>query len=143
MKIGELGEQVGMTPATIRYYESIGLLPEARRDASGYRTYTTAGADRLRFIQRSQASGLSLDEIRSILEIKDAGGRSCGHTRELLARHLADLDAQIERMQHAREELRSLADRAERLDPAACNDPNRCQVLGEVPGTAAEPAGPM
>lgn len=132
MKIGELAASVGVSPATIRYYESIGLLPEPRRDVSGYRSYTEAGADRLRFVQRSQASGLSLDEIRSILDIKDAGGRSCGHTRALLDRHIVELDARIERLQQAREELLGLAARAEDLDPAACNDPNRCQVLGEI-----------
>ncbi|MEL6983986.1 MAG: heavy metal-responsive transcriptional regulator, partial [Actinomycetota bacterium] len=55
---------------------------------------------------------------------------SCAHTRELLERHLADVDIQIERLQASRVALAALAERARVLDPSACTDPNRCQVIG-------------
>lgn len=129
MKIGELADQGGVTAKTIRYYESIGLLDEPPRTASGYRTYGHDAAERLRFIRDAQASGLSLAEIASVLELKAAGARSCEHTAALLERHLADLDGQIERLTQARAELQALADRARGLDPTACTDPNRCQVI--------------
>ncbi|MEQ8839452.1 MAG: heavy metal-responsive transcriptional regulator [Acidimicrobiales bacterium] len=129
MKIGELAEQASVTTKTIRYYESIGLLTEPARTPSGYRDYDSAGAERLRFIRDAQATGLSLAEIQSVLELKDAGERSCAHTRTLLDRHLDDLDEQIARLVEARAELRSLAERAAALDPTECTDPNRCQVI--------------
>jgi len=131
MRIGELGDAVGLTAKTIRYYESIGLVPEPARSEAGYRDYDGEAVERLEFVKQAQASGLTLAEIGSILEIKDAGGQSCEHTRSLLRRHLVALDAQIEAMRHQRAELAELADRAGGLDPATCTDANRCQVIAE------------
>ena len=136
MKIGELARRTGTTTKTIRYYESIDLLAEPERTDSGYRSYAEAAVDRLRFIREAQGTGLSLLEIRSILELKDAGSRSCEHTTELVKRHIADIDAQIEQLRRARRELVSMAERADSLDPADCLDPNRCQVVAGPGGDA-------
>jgi len=135
MRIGELAERTGTTTKTIRYYESIDLIPEPTRTESGYRVYDDAAVDRLRFIREAQATGLSLTEIQSILELKESGATSCGHTHALLEHHLVELDAQIDRLQRARCDLAALADRARHLDPTDCTDPNRCQVIATaVPG---------
>lgn len=129
MKIGELADRAAVSTKTIRYYESIGLLPEPARTSSGYRDYDAEATERLRFIRDAQATGLTLAEIQSVLELKDSGRNSCAHTRSLLERHLADLDAQIARLVDARTELVQLAERAGALDPSSCTDPNRCQVI--------------
>jgi DNA-binding transcriptional MerR regulator len=129
MKIGELAARTGTTTKTIRYYESIGLIPEPRRTPGGYRIYDGTAIDRLRFVREAQASGLTLTEIQSILELKDAGNTTCQHTRALLRRRLTALDTQIAALQRARDELAVMAERAEELDPAECTDPNRCQVI--------------
>ncbi len=129
MKIGELAERTGTTTKTVRYYESINLLPEPPRTASGYREYDEHAVERLRFVREAQSSGLSLTEIQSILELKEAGATSCAHTHALVRKHLADLDDQIARLQQARVDLAALAERAAELDPAQCTDPNRCQVI--------------
>jgi DNA-binding transcriptional MerR regulator len=129
MKIGQVAELTGVTTPTIRYYESIGLVDPPQRTASGYRQYDERTVERLRFVRDAQATGLSLIEIRSVLEMKASGARTCSHTTALLERHLADLDVQIERLTAARAELLDLAERARGLDPADCTDPNRCQVI--------------
>lgn len=132
MKIGELGEQCDVTSKTIRYYESIGLLDEPARTSSGYRDYGDDAVERLRFIRDAQATGLTLAEISSVLELKSAGERSCAHTMGLIESHLASIDAQIEQLRAAKRELQLLATRARDLDPAACTDPNRCQVISDT-----------
>ena len=129
MKIGQVAEQIGVSTATIRYYESIGLIDEPGRTPAGYRDYDDVAVDRLRFVRDAQATGLSLVEIGSVLEMKSAGARTCTHTTALLQRHLDEIDVQIERLVGARRELAELAERARTLDPAACTDPNRCQVI--------------
>ena len=129
MKIGELGERVGVSAKTIRYYESLGLLEEPERTASGYRDYDEAAFERLQFVRDAQATGLTLAEVLSVLELKGSGEQSCTHTASLLERHLADLDVQIARLQEARSSLQELAARARSLDPIMCTDPNRCQVI--------------
>ena len=129
MRIGELAEQAAVTTKTIRYYESIGILPTPDRAPSGYRAYEAATLERLRFICDAQATGLTLIEIKSILELKGQGERSCEHTRSLIHRRLDDIEVQIHRLEHARRELRELMERAESADPADCVDEHRCQVI--------------
>ena len=129
MKIGELGEACGVTTKTIRFYESIGLFDEPGRTAGGYRDYGDEAVERLRFIRDAQATGLTLSEIASVLELKVAGEGSCAHTSALINTHLTAIDDQIEQLTAARRELAALAKRAESLDPASCTDPNRCQVI--------------
>lgn len=132
MKIGELGDQCGVTAKTIRFYESIGLLDAPPRTSSGYRDYGKVAVERLRFIRDAQSSGLTLAEISSVLELKGAGERSCSHTMALIDSHLLAIDAQIDQLTAARRELESMAKRAKGLDPASCTDPNRCQVIDEA-----------
>ena len=134
MRIGELGERAEVSTKTIRYYESLGLLDEPTRTPAGYRDYDDDALERLRFVRDAQATGLSLAEIASVLELKSSGQRSCAHTTDLLERHLVDLDRQIEQLLEARQTLRQLADRARSLDPGCCTDPNRCQVITPVTG---------
>lgn len=132
VKIGELADTAGVTTKTIRYYESIGVLDEPARTASGYRSYGPAAIERLDFVKQAQSSGLALAEIKSILEIKDEGGKTCEHTTALLRRHLDDLDAKIVELRAARVELGAMYERARALDPADCTDANRCQVITET-----------
>ena len=129
MRIGELADQAGVTAKTIRYYESIGVMREPGRTPSGYRDYGEDALERLRFVRDAQATGLSLAEIQSVLELKDTGARTCAHTTALLTAHLSELDDQIARLLETREQLVALAERGAGLDPAACTDPNRCQVI--------------
>ena len=87
--------------------------------------------ERLRFIRDAQATGLTLAEIASVLELKGAGERSCSHTMALIEAHVASIDARIEQLIQARRELSLLAERAAGLDSASCTDPNRCQVIAD------------
>ena len=119
-------------PKTIRYYESIGLLDDPVRTASGYRSYAAEAVERLQFIRDAQATGLSLSEISSVLELKGSGERSCAHTVALIEAHVTAIDAQMEHLTAARRELAALAKRAGSLDPAACTNPNRCQVVSQA-----------
>lgn len=132
MKIGDLGERCGVSAKTIRYYESIGLIDDPDRTSSGYREYGDDAVERLRFIRDAQATGLSLAEISSVLELKGAGKRSCSHTMALIEGHVDAIDVQISQLQAARGELVDLAKRAKSLDSADCTDPNRCQVIAEA-----------
>ena len=143
MRIGELAHRTGITTKTLRYYEQIGLLYEPERHANGYRDYPEEAVERVRFIRDAQATGLSLAETGEILAMKAAGESSCQHTLDILARHLADVDAQIERLLVARAELRAMADRASSMDPETCTDPARCQIIGARADAASDRSRPV
>ena len=129
MKIGEVANQTGVSTKTIRYYEDIGVLPEPDRSSNGYRTYHQTTVDRLRFVRDAQATGLTLTEIASILDLREQGASTCEHVTHLLERHLEHLDRHIAALQRTRGQLVGLTQRAGQLDPADCTDPNRCQTI--------------
>jgi DNA-binding transcriptional MerR regulator len=118
MRIGELGERVGVNPKTIRYYEQIGLLPEPARLPSGYRSYAGDDVARLVFIKTAQRLGITLDEIREILALRDGGRRPCGYVRGVLRREVAELDQRIGELRRLRQELIRLDALAEEVGDA-------------------------
>jgi MerR family transcriptional regulator, copper efflux regulator len=83
-QIAEVAQRSGFTPATLRYYEDIGLLAPASRTDAGYRLYDEASLERLRFIARDKQLGCSLDEIAELTTAWD-GGRCAGVQERLRA----------------------------------------------------------
>ena len=129
MNIGTLAHSTGLTTKTIRYYETIGVLPEPRRETNGYRSYDSESIDRIGFIRDAQAAGLSLIEIQMILELRDEGKATCGHVIANLEAHMIDLDRQTQDLERTKVRLGHIIGRARALDPSDCNDPNRCQTI--------------
>ena len=74
LRIGEVAELTGTTPRTIRYYEEIGLLPEAGdREHGKRRLYTTDDVERLQeLIRMKDLLGLSLDDLKRLVEAEAA-----------------------------------------------------------------------
>jgi DNA-binding transcriptional MerR regulator len=140
MKIGELSGRTGTPTKTIRYYEEIGVLPAADRAPNGYREYPEDAVDRLAFVREAQATGLTLTEIASILDLRSQGEATCHHVIDLLERHLTAIDRHIETLRQTRTKLATLTDRARGLDPSECRDPNRCQTITAT-GPALETRG--
>lgn len=103
--ISAVVEQTGVPAATIRYYEEIGLLRATSRTEAGYRRYSDAAVDELRFIRKAQALGFSLDEVGQILQLTRAGETSCARVLELTSRHVAALDERIGDLQRLRDRL--------------------------------------
>ena len=94
MTIGQVAAQGGVRTSTIRYYESVGVLPEPAREA-GQRRYDTDVLRRLAVVDVAQRAGFSLDEIRELLEAGDAGATTA--LRGLAGGKLPAVDALIER----------------------------------------------
>ncbi len=129
MRIGEFSETSGIPTKTIRYYESVGLLPEPARLENGYRDYDASAAKRLEFIRASQSLGLTLGEIRSILDFRDRGEAPCTHVASLIDRRAREISAEIAALERARVELERLARRARRLSPRDCETANFCHII--------------
>lgn len=95
MHIGEIAKQFGLNPRTIRYYETMGVLPRAARTESGYRIYSPEAAERLGFIIRAKALGLTLEEVRQILSLHDKGVAPCVHTKDFIKHKVIEIDEKI------------------------------------------------
>jgi DNA-binding transcriptional MerR regulator len=120
LTVSHLGAEVGLSAATVRYYERLGLLPAPARTAAGYCQYQQDAVERLRFINSAQRVGLRLREIAELLTICDQGLCPCGHSEALLRARMAEIDTQMAELQAVRGELARVV---ERYPAAACHDP--------------------
>jgi MerR family transcriptional regulator, copper efflux regulator len=139
LKIKEVADASGFTAATLRYYEQIGLLPEASRTPAGYRMYDQRTLDRLAFIARAKQLGCNLDEITGLTTAWDGG--QCGpiqdQLRRLVAakvvaaqRQIGELMTFTSEMQHAAAALeRHRPDGACDTDCGCVSDPDSTQTI--------------
>jgi DNA-binding transcriptional MerR regulator len=138
MKIGELAARSGTTAKTVRFYEQAGLLPDPERTPNGYRDYSPQTIERLSFIRRGQAAGLSLREVRQILAIYDRGDAPCSHVREILSERLNRVRAHIAELVTLEGHLDSLLTHARDGEPTAHDQAGVCWILDTDPYPASE-----
>ena len=105
LTIGKLGERTGVKVPTIRYYEQIGMLPEAERSAGNQRLYGKLAEDRLRFIRHSRDLGFPLDAIRDLLSLSDQPAQSCEAADTIAKAQLGAVRARIARLRALESEL--------------------------------------
>jgi DNA-binding transcriptional MerR regulator len=120
MRIGEVAAEAGVSAKTIRYWEDEGLVPAPGRTPSGYRDYGPEVVERLAFVRHAQAGGLTLRQIRQVLEIGDSGDAPCEHVGRVVADRLAEVETRIAELAETRRHLQALARRAAAQDPADC-----------------------
>jgi MerR family redox-sensitive transcriptional activator SoxR len=127
LRIGEIAERAGVNTSLIRYYERIGLLPAPER-VSGQRRYDASVLRRLAVIDVAQRAGLSLDEIRDLLEIGQ--DPLSDRLQELALHKLPEIEALIDRAQRVRTWLTAAT-------TCDCQSVDECALFDD----AALPAG--
>jgi MerR family transcriptional regulator, copper efflux regulator len=125
--IGDVAKRTGLTPATIRYYESIGLLSAPPRSGAGYRRYAETTVHELDFIRKAQGLGFSLAEVQEILRLSRHGQAPCSHVLELAKRHLAAVEERITQLSRFRSELVADIAHWEQQDQTYCG--GVCQII--------------
>jgi MerR family copper efflux transcriptional regulator len=135
MNIGDAAARVGLPTKTIRYYETIGLLPAPLRSDGNYRVYGERDLRVLQFIQRARALGFSLKEVADLLALWHDQKRASAEVRGLAQRHIAEIDRKLEELRAIRATLDDLVRR--------CHGDDRpdCPILDDLAGSA-EPRRP-
>jgi DNA-binding transcriptional MerR regulator len=105
LKVGAVAKAAGVGVQTLHYYERLGLLPKPKRSATNYRLYSSEVIRRVRFVKKAQAVGLTLDEIKQILDLKDHGRAPCRKVAELGQKHFAEIDARLAQLRGYRRAL--------------------------------------
>jgi MerR family redox-sensitive transcriptional activator SoxR len=135
LSIGEVSRRSGKAPSAIRYYEQLGLISTSER-VSGRRRYAADVVRTLAVIETAQRAGLSLEEVRLLLE---ASAKNVGteELRRVAERKLPQLREAIERAELVRKWLEDAAlcrcptlDDCELFDPAERLPPTRTLSLG-------------
>jgi Cd(II)/Pb(II)-responsive transcriptional regulator len=127
MKIGALAKLSGTQPETVRYYEREGLMPAAARTGGNYRDYGEEHHRRLAFIRHCRTLGISLAEVRSLLDYKDTPDSTCEGVDALIARHLDETSRRIRELQQLQDDLQALRARCSRG-----RSTTRCGILGGI-----------
>lgn len=126
MNIGELAKSSGVNAKLIRHYESIGLIPKAKRTDSGYRSYTENDIHILRFVKRGRSLGFAMKEIKQLIGLWRNKTRASKEVKALAISHLRELETKILELQEMADTLRHLA--------RTCNGDHRpdCPILKEL-----------
>ncbi|MGR5143717.1 Zn(2+)-responsive transcriptional regulator [Photobacterium sp. DNB23_23_1] len=136
--IGQLAKHCGVSSDTLRFYEKNGLLLPAGRSKSGYRLYSEGDLSRIHFILRAKAIGLSLDEIRELLDIRlEASQHSCAEVKAITQAKLDDVDRKMAELARIRNALQKIND-------ACCghadDDASHCSILEALSDDGVENA---
>lgn len=135
MNIGQASKASGVHAKMIRYYERIGLIPKAGRTEAGYRVYTDADLNTLRFIHRAREFGMPIERIRRLVSLWQ-GKRPSREVKQVALEHVAELGQKIAELTAMRQALQHLA--------ACCDGDHRpeCPILRDFEGTAHPPVVP-
>ncbi|WP_343313411.1 Cu(I)-responsive transcriptional regulator [Brucella sp. BE17] len=133
MNIGEAAKASGISAKMIRHYETIGLIEEAGRTASGYRVYSQKDVETLRFIRRSRDLGFQVNEIRALLALWRDRNRASSDVKQVALTHIKELEAKMHQLQEMADILRHLAHH--------CHGDDRpdCPIIHSLADNAAEP----
>lgn len=111
MRIGQLAKAVGCTVETIRFYEKQGLLPAPQRTAGNFREYNNEHLQRLSFICNCRSLDISLNEIKTLLELENASEQQAKEMNRLLDQHIKDIAKRIHELAHLRMKLIELREK--------------------------------
>ena len=128
--IGKLAALTSCNVPTIRYYEEIGLLPIARRSASGHRVYVDSSIELLTFIRHCRDFGFTLDNIRDLIAISKSSEQGCVSIQELAIEHLDSIRTKIAELQALEARLSNIVDSCSDI---CCGGPAlKCSILKDI-----------
>lgn len=142
---GEMARLSNTTLRTVRFYEEAGILAPIARTEGGHRVFERPQLERLMLVADMREAGLSLEEIRELLETKHkarSGGAAAEAACQILSKHVAELNAKINVLSRLKEDLERTA-----AATGACNGceqpdfPDHCDQCGRVAKADAQPRG--
>ncbi len=107
--IGALSKATGVKVPTIRYYEEVGLLPPAERNAGNQRRYSEQGKQALGFIKHARDLGFGLDDIKALMGLNGELGHDCAAADQIARSQLAQVRERIARLELLAEELERIS----------------------------------
>ena len=129
MFIHELAQLTGVSAKTIRYYESIGLLPDPPRAENNYRQYSPEVVERLRFIVTARGLGFNLTDIGEFLTARDQGTLPCKRVLDSFDERILDIDRRIADLLALRDTLLHIRREGDKLpSDKQCDDQCVCYL---------------
>ena len=121
LTIGQLASAAGVPTSTVRYYERAGLVKPDFRTGGNYRGYGAATLERLKFIRSAQAIGLSLGDVRRMLELANDSREPCREVVQLAEKRLAEVRQQLKHLKTVEKMLAKAVKHCCSHDDGLCN----------------------
>ena len=109
LNIGAAADASGVSAKMIRYYESVGLIPEIARSDAGYRVYRASDIHTLSFIRRARDLGFSVKDIAQLLTLWQDRERASADVKALALTHVEALHTKISELEAMAKTLQHLA----------------------------------
>jgi len=136
MNIGKAAAASGVSAKMIRYYESIGLIPEASRTDSGYRDYSDNDVHTLRFIRRARDLGFSVEQMSELLALWRDRSRASADVKRVALEHVEELERKARKLKEMSMTLKHLAENCQG------NARPDCPIIDELSATDDLQSGP-
>jgi Cd(II)/Pb(II)-responsive transcriptional regulator len=137
MKIGELAKRANCQVETVRYYEREGLLAAPSRSEGNYRLYQAQHLERLLFIRNCRTLDMTLDEVRSLLQLMDDPQQSCEQVNQLIDAHIGHVQTRVSNLQQLQQQLIAL-----RQSCSSGHGIQQCGILQQLNKNTVGPAQP-
>jgi MerR family copper efflux transcriptional regulator len=136
LNIGDAAAASGVSAKMIRHYESIGLIPKAKRTASGYRSYSASDVHTLRFVRQARNLGFPIAQIENLLGLWQDRRRPSRKVKELALVHVKELEERIRELEDMKRTLETLAKH--------CHGDDRpeCPILENLEQAVSGPTSP-
>lgn len=148
LRIGEVAKLVGMPAKTLRYYEELGLISPERQEDSGYRVFGWRELEQIEFVRRAKLMGLSLEQIRSLVEAAEESARSgvLKRLEKMLDEKLSETEQKLVELRAFRESLleyRGLVAVAEEGSVCRCSERGASEFCGCISAATEGVTPPM
>lgn len=131
--VGHVARLTGVKPDTLRFYERSGLMPKTERTPGGYRAYGPEALARLQFIRKAQALGFTLDQVKRILRLRQAGNPPCDYVIRLAEERLKQTDQHLQQLTKFRDALGRYVRHCKRtVNPDACAATQFCNLIEQI-----------
>ncbi len=135
MTIGKLAKRVDVSTDTLRFYEEECLLLPGGKSAAGYRLYGEDAVRRLDFIKHAQQCGMTLAEIKQLLELKADDRSCCSDVRSLAIQKKLQIEQKLKAMQAMSQALSALIE----ICTAGAQPVDDCPILAALESSMASP----
>lgn len=137
--IGKLAEAAGVSAPTVRYYETIGLLPRPKRSEARQRVYRQTDLERVVFVRRCRDFGFPIEEVRRLLDLAVRSDEDCAAAREIAAKHLVAVQRRLADLAALEIQLAAFV---RRCDDSCTGGPSReCSIFEDIAGGCATCGG--
>lgn len=138
MKVSELANALDITPDTVRYYTRAGFLEPKKNSINGYKEYSRAEKNRLRFIVNARQIGFSVKDIEKILNHANKDDSACPMVRKLIEERLQQTEEKFQQIKRLRNNMKMAIEKWQMLPDKSSSDDMICHLIDSFTSEAQD-----